>query len=85
MNKQGCIKQLETLRGHCAYWTWSEDVQALDMAIEELKKAAPEVPVQEQSVIHVNLDETFVKEVTDKISELNKLLSQNPKITTDCT
>lgn len=50
--------------------------------MENKKETAPEVPVQEQSVIHVNLDETFVKEVTDKISELNKLLSQKPKITT---
>lgn len=52
MNKQECIEQLKDLRLHCADWgdeePWSNDVQALDMAIEELKKTAPEVPVQEQ-------------------------------------
>jgi len=39
-----------------------------------------EVPIEEQSKIYINLDETFTKEVTDKISELIKLLSQEPKI-----
>lgn len=54
MNKQECIKQLEDLKKHCQYQSqdndpiWNDDVQALDMAIEELKRTAPEVPVQEQ-------------------------------------
>jgi len=41
-----------------------------------------EVPIEEQSKIYINinLDETFTKEVTNKISELIKLLSQEPKI-----
>jgi len=39
-----------------------------------------EVPIEEQSKIYINLDETFTEEVTDKISELIKLLSQEPKI-----
>ncbi|WP_346961794.1 hypothetical protein [Clostridium sp.] len=45
------------------------------------KETAQEVPVQEQPTIYINLDETFTKEVIEKISELNKLLSQEPKIT----
>lgn len=54
MNKQECIKQLEDLKQHCQYQSqdndpiWNDDVQALDMAIEELRRTAPEVPVQEQ-------------------------------------
>ncbi len=50
--------------------------------MEDKKETAQEVPVQEQSTIYINLDETFTKEVIEKISELNKLLSQEPKITT---
>lgn len=51
MNKQECIKQLEDLKQHQLQDNdpiWDDDKQALDMAIEELKKTAPEVPVQEQ-------------------------------------
>ena len=43
---------------------------------------AQEVLVQEQSVAYINLDENFTKEVIEKISELNKLLNQEPKIIT---
>lgn len=49
---------------------------------EDKKETSQEVPVQEQPTIYINLDETFTKEVIEKISELNKLLSQEPKIVT---
>lgn len=37
---------------------------------------------QEQPVVYINLDENFTQEVIEKISQLNKLLNQKPKITT---
>ncbi len=52
------------------------------MDMTNKKETAQEVPVQEQPAIYINLDETFTKEVIEKISELNKLLNQEPKITT---
>lgn len=56
------------------------DTEFFEYVIKEL--TAQEVPVQEQSVININLDENFTKEVVEKISELNKLLDQEPKIIT---
>lgn len=49
---------------------------------KEIERTAQEVPVQEQYVAYINLDENFTKEVIEKISELNKLLNQGPKVTT---
>jgi hypothetical protein len=50
------------------------------------KETAQEVPVQEQSVITIDMDESFVMEVNEKLmsitSELNELLELMPKVVT---
>jgi hypothetical protein len=50
------------------------------------KETAQEVPVQEQSVITIDMDESFVIEVNEKLmsitSELNELLELMPKVVT---
>lgn len=83
MNKQECIKQLEDLKQHCQYQSqdndpiWNDDVQALDMAIEELRRTAPEVPVQEQSnsVINIQVDGKQIAQVV--LKELAKMQKQS--------
>lgn len=52
MNKLEAVEQLEDLKEHCNLYSqgdpWDKDVQALEIAIEALKRvAAPEVPVRE--------------------------------------
>lgn len=81
MNKENAIASLKKLVDENKLLYPSER-QAIEFAILELERTAQEVPVQEQSAININLDENFTKEVIEKISELNKLLNQEPKITT---
>lgn len=54
--------------------------------MNDKKETAQEVPVQEQSVITINMDESFVNEVNEKLmsitSDLNELLEQAPKVVT---
>ena len=61
-------------------------VGALEVAILELERTAQEVPVQEQSVITIDMNESFVTSVNEKLTsiilELNELLEQTTKVVT---
>lgn len=52
MNKEEAVKQLKDLKAHCQCYSpeppWNKDVEALELAISELKKDAPERPIQIQ-------------------------------------
>ena len=75
MNRKEVIEQLKDLRADRKSFmvsdydeVYAKDVQALDYVIKELERTAPEVPVQEQSVV-INL------KINNRFS-LQKLLNQ---------
>jgi hypothetical protein len=90
MNKEEMLMQLNDLlynfKNCKKVDSTKDDVQALEYAIKEIERTAQEVPVQEQSVITIDMDKSFVAEVNEKLmsitSELNELLEQTPKVVT---
>ena len=86
MNREEALERAIELKEHSAKFEsvsfLESDTEFFDYVIKELERTAPEVPVQEQSTIYVNLDEDFTKEIVATISKLNKLLNQECITTT---
>jgi uncharacterized protein YqgV (UPF0045/DUF77 family) len=85
MNKTEVIEQLKDLRAHCEYQAtsgetiFSDDMQALEYAINELERTAQEVPVQEQYIATIGFDDVMLKAKLERINQLKKELIQEVK------
>lgn len=76
MNREEALIQLEDLlynfKNYIEVETTEEDVKALEFAIKELKRTAPEVPVQEQYVTLKIDSKEIAKVVIDEINKQQK-------------
>lgn len=73
MNKEQALLILKDMLGDYKDNNFMKDRQALEYAIKELERTAPEVPVQEQYVININ-SSSVSNEINHKI--VQKFLNQ---------